>query len=513
MVKEATIVEPEAKRAPGTAQRTSLRRLGRDTAIYSLGVVLARAVSFFMLPVYTRYLTTSDYGVLSLLDMTVEIASILFVAGVTAGMSLFYYQTTDEYERGTIIRTGYMVEVLLGFLAGAIIMAAAVPIWHYGLRDAGTPGLVRLSGISLALSTLLGAPRAVLQMQQKSHSVVGLSITRLVLQLGLNILFVVGLRLNVAGVLYSTIIANGVVGLILAVWLFRSTHGRFSWPVLVRLRKYGVPTQISSAGQFMLTFGDRFFLQASHGAASVGLYGLAYQFGFLLNQIGATPIINAWNPQRLQLMSAPRAVRDAKYSEGFFFVNLVLLTMATAIGVGVRPILQIMTTPAFHAAARIVPLVLAAYVVVSWTDVIRFAVTAAERPRYLAYGSWAAVAVIVPLYALLIPRFGGAGAAVATLLAFLMRFGLMYYWSQKVWPVTYEWGRILRLTAISVAAVTTAVLIPARGFITNAGIAAVIMLAYVGAVWLVVLRPDDRSVAWQAIRAPRQTLAAFKAAA
>ena len=82
-----------------------------------------------------------------------------------------------------------------------------------------------------------------------------------------------------------------------------------------------------------------------------------------------------------------------------------------------------------------------------------------------------------------------------------------------VWPVTYEWGRILRLTAISVAAVTTAVLIPARGFITNAGIAAVIMLAYVGAVWLVVLRPDDRSVAWQAIRAPRQTLAAFKAAA
>src|SRR5512141_2230581 len=124
MVKEATIVEPEAKRAPGTAQRTSLRRLGRDTAIYSLGVVLARAVSFFMLPVYTRYLTTSDYGVLSLLDMTVEIASILFVAGVTAGMSLFYYQTTDEYERGTIIRTGYMVEVLLGFVAGAIIMAA-----------------------------------------------------------------------------------------------------------------------------------------------------------------------------------------------------------------------------------------------------------------------------------------------------------------------------------------------------------------------------------------------------
>lgn len=513
MAEPAAAAEAAPKHDGGMAKRTSLRRLGRDTAIYSLGVVLARAVSFFMLPVYTRYLTTSDYGVLSLLDMTVEIASILFVAGVTAGMSLFYYQTSDEFERGTIIRTGYTVEVLLGFVAGAIIIAAATPIWHYGLRDAGTPGLVRLSGISLALSTLLGAPRAVLQMQQKSHSVVGLSITRLVLQLGLNILFVVGLRANVAGVLYSTIIANGVVGSILAVWLFRSTHGKFSWPVLVRLRKYGVPTQLSSAGQFMLTFGDRFFLQASHGASAVGLYGLAYQFGFLLNQLGATPIINAWTPQRLQLMSAPRAVRDARYSEGFFFVNLLLLTMATAIGVGVRPLLQVMTTPAFHAAARIVPLVLAAYVVVSWTDVIRFAVTVVERPRYLAYGSWAAVVVIVPLYALLIPPFGGFGAAAATLIAFLVRFGLMYYWSQRAWPVHYQWGRVLRLAAAATAAVGIAVALPIRGFFVDSGIAALLMLGYAGAVWLFVLRPADRRVAWQVLRAPRQAIAAFRGAA
>ena len=41
---------------------TSFRTLGRQTAIYSFGVMLGRAVSFLMLPVYTRYLTPSDYG-------------------------------------------------------------------------------------------------------------------------------------------------------------------------------------------------------------------------------------------------------------------------------------------------------------------------------------------------------------------------------------------------------------------------------------------------------------------
>ena len=46
--------------------RTSFRRLGRDAALYSIGVLLGRAVSFIMLPVYTRYLSPADYARLSM---------------------------------------------------------------------------------------------------------------------------------------------------------------------------------------------------------------------------------------------------------------------------------------------------------------------------------------------------------------------------------------------------------------------------------------------------------------
>ena len=60
-----------------TPDRTSFRRLGRETLLYGLGFFLSRAVSFVMLPVYTRYLSTADYGVLQLLDMTTEVAAIL----------------------------------------------------------------------------------------------------------------------------------------------------------------------------------------------------------------------------------------------------------------------------------------------------------------------------------------------------------------------------------------------------------------------------------------------------
>ena len=73
------------------------------------------------------------------------------------------------------------------------------------------------------------------------------------------------------------------------------------------LRRFGVPYQLTWAGSFLLTFGDRFFLQAGWGVAAVGLYGMAYQFGFLLSQLGATPFLSAWNPHRHQLVSLPAA--------------------------------------------------------------------------------------------------------------------------------------------------------------------------------------------------------------
>jgi O-antigen/teichoic acid export membrane protein len=69
----------------------SFRRLGRETAIYGLGVLLGRAVSFLMLPVYTRFLTPADYGIIQLLDLTVDVAAIFFTAGASSGVQRFYF--------------------------------------------------------------------------------------------------------------------------------------------------------------------------------------------------------------------------------------------------------------------------------------------------------------------------------------------------------------------------------------------------------------------------------------
>ena len=91
------------------AGNASFRRLGRETAIYGLGVILGRAVSFLMLPVYTRYLSPADYGIIQLLDLTVDVAAIFFTADASSGVQRFYFKTSDPSTRVRLLSTTFFL--------------------------------------------------------------------------------------------------------------------------------------------------------------------------------------------------------------------------------------------------------------------------------------------------------------------------------------------------------------------------------------------------------------------
>jgi O-antigen/teichoic acid export membrane protein len=482
----------------------SIRRLGRDSFIYTVGSVLSRAVSFLLLPLYTRYLTPSDYGVLQLLDMTLDISFIIFTAGITAGMALFYFQATDEQERHDVVRTAFVLEVSMTLIGAAVLFALAPLVWRVGLRGAGEVLFVRIVAINFVLGVLSAVPMMLLQIRQRPQTIVTINLMRLGAQVGLNVLFLVVLKRGVAGILFSGSIVNGMQGIAAMFWLMRTAPGRARMSIVKRLRKFGVPYQLSAAGSFILSFGDRFFLQASRGVSSVGLYGLAYQFGFLLYQLSADPVLKAWGPQRLQLINMPKEIRDQRYNRGFVYFNLVLITMATGIGLFVQPVIKVMTTAPFHSAARLVPVILLAYVVAAWGEATSFGIIVSQKTRYITYTTWTAVVVVFLLYALLIPPYGGMGAAIATAIAFAVRTSLLYHWAQKLWHIDYEWGRILLLTAYGTVAVTIMVMIPDMGIVNQGAIGLSLFIAYCALAWTTVLKSEEKQVVLKALPIPER---------
>ena len=468
------------------------RGLARNALVYGAGIVARRIASFIMLPVYTHYLTPSDYGVLELLQLTVDIAVILVSAGTTAGLLRFYFKAQDERERNATIVSAFALLTALNFVATIALLLAAGPIADGALRGAASPMLVRIVAIDLLLQGAVTVPMTLMQARGRAmlHSVT--SLVTLVGQLGLNILLVVVLKKGVAGVLVSTLITHLVSGLFLVTWMVRQTGWHISRQAMRDLRRFAIPYQVTTAGTFILTFGDRFVIQAVRSAGEVGLYSLAYKFGFLLATLAAAPFMTAWTPERFAATQLPRDQRDRMYNSGFRYLNMVVLSTAVGIALFVNPLLTVMSDPAFHAAAKLVPIIVFAYVFQAWSDVVQFGIDASEKTRYVTYATWGAAVPLIAGYLVLIPMYGGYGAALATLIGFVVRFLLMLVFAQRVWPVAYEWRAIVALLAWACTATVAYHLIAPVTLVAQFALATTIGAFYLVAGAKVALRDEER---------------------
>ena len=422
--------------------------VGRHAVIYGLGIVLQRALSFVMLPVYTRYLTPADYGVLALIEMTLDVIAIFAGAQLALGVFRFYHKAETRHEKGVVVSTAL---IGLGASYGLVAFAAftGAPLASELLFDSTEQvGLIRLAAGAMFFSGMTVIPLAYARVEDRSTLFVMANLVRMVLGLGLNIYTLVYLGMGVRGVFLSSLISSATVGLWLSASTLRRVGIHFSSEATRSLLRYGLPLIATQIATFTATFGDRYFINVHAGQDDVGIYNMAYQFAFLLALVGYVPFETVWAPRRFAI--ARRPDREAALNRGFEIENILLLTCALGIALLVDDVLRVMTTPPFHPAGEVVPILLVAYVFQAWAGVQDIGILIEEKTEYLTLANWVAAAVALVGYAVLIPRYVGLGAAIATVLSFGTRWGLTFWFSQRLWPVRYRWGPTLRLATLVV---------------------------------------------------------------
>jgi len=198
-------------------------------------------------------------------------------------------------------------------------------------------------------------------------------------------------------------------------------------------------------GSFILTFSDRYFLNIYSDLRTVGIYSLAYKFGFLLVALVA-PFSLIWEPKRFEI--AKQFDGFLIYKKVFMYLNIVLFIISLLISVFIKDILMLMSDPSFWEAYRLVPIILIAYIFQTWTAFCNIGLFIREKTSL--YGLSAAISVVIVTLAnvLLIPRFGAYGAAWATVIAFGIRLIVVLWYAQKEVYVDFGWARNLQLMAV-----------------------------------------------------------------
>jgi O-antigen/teichoic acid export membrane protein len=152
-----------------------------------------------------------------------------------------------------------------------------------------------------------------------------------------------------------------------------------------------------------------------------------------------------------------------------------------------------MATAPFHSAARVVPIILIAYILQTWASIQDIGILVREKTKYITIANFIAAGVAVAGYAILIPLYFEWGAAIATAIAFLVRYVLTYRFSQKLWRVNYDWRPVAILGAWAVAIATIGLLLPQLGILLSLSLRTALVGVFALGVWLLpIMKPDDR---------------------
>ena len=481
--------------------QSEFRKVGRQTVVYGTGIILGKLASFLMLPIYTRYLSTTDYGILELLGMTIDVIAMIAGVGLAGGIFKFYAEFDDAREKRQVVSTVAFGTLGLALITSILGFTFADQINGLVFPAGGNADYFRIFFLIYFFQSAGAPAMLLLRIQDRSVAFVGINIAKLVLSLSLNIYFVVVQGLGVPGVLYANLIVSATAAITLSAYTFHQVGFSFCTSKFRQMTRFGTPLVVVSLSSFILTFSDRYFLNYFAGTSDVGIYALAYRFSFVLSALTVMPFQQVWEPRRFDIAKRPDA--GPIYSRMFFYFSLLLVGGATVMVALIRDFLGVMAAPAFLPAYRVVPLILIVTIVQQWTTYSNLGLFLKNRTNLMAWASLAAVAVALSLNALLIPRYGIMGAAWATVAAYVVRFGIIYSMSQAHYRIDYPWKKVAALGGIFLLVYAIRMIAAPQSLPASLTLSAALLAAAAATVYTQLLTDSERAVFLRLLRRVR----------
>jgi O-antigen/teichoic acid export membrane protein len=416
-----------------------LRRLATTGAAYTASSILSKLIAVALLPLYTRYLNPADYGAAEVLFAAVVSASIVIRLGVIEALLRFYYKAGEDPDR--VVRTSFAALFWATTLGAVVLLPFARPISE-ALLDHPAPDLARIAIGGLWVLTLHEYLLTLFRLEERARAYFYWTIVNVLATIPLTVALVVGADEGARGLLVGTYGAGAlfVVGLLFV--HRRRLALRVERPLLGRLMRFGVPTMPAELSLYSLNFIDRIILVRSAGLAEAGLYSLAVKFAQAVNVL-VRGFQLAWPPLAYSIRDDDEARRAYSVVVTLFVAGCTFVV--TGMWLLSRWIVRALAAPEFFGSYKAIGLVSTAVTLYALYMVLVVILGRTGRTGFNFPATIAATIVNVVLNLILVPSLGIVGAGLALVASYVVVLALMYGFTQRLFPVPYEWGRLLRI--------------------------------------------------------------------
>ena len=427
---------------------SELKKLSKHTIIYGTGTFLTKAIGFFLIPLYTHYLTPKDYGVLTFLDLTEYIISYFLILGLAQAILRYYYEYKEPSEKNSVISTAILFCAIYNPIFLTFLYFFNKTFSRFIFGSPNYYHLLNILLINLFFGTMLCLMKTTLRAQQKSILFTIISVIQTLIALSLNIYFVAFLKIGVKGILYSTLITSLIVSFSLSVYLFREIYLFFKLSKLKKMLRYGVPFIFVFLSAFILNWSDRYFLRIYCGMEIVGLYALAYKIAMIITIIITGPFDLIWGAYMFEIFQRPNAEKIFAKIATYYF--LIIFFMGTIISIYARDIITIIAPSSYLEAYKVIPILVLSMIFMTSGLMLRVGILVSKKTIYLAITVGVAAIINIFLNLALIPVYKMDGAALATAISFLIRSIGIYLISQRLYFIHFEHHRVIKIIIASI---------------------------------------------------------------
>jgi O-antigen/teichoic acid export membrane protein len=417
-----------------------LARLGRHSIIYGLGGLVSRILAVVLLPLYTSYLPPGSFGRVETLTAASAVAVIVLRMGVSTAFFRFYFDHKDPARRLVVVRTSFWFTMTMATVGLVLSLVFAGPLSHAIPHFGNHPELVRAAAIGFWAQMNYEQLTSLFRVEERSVAFALASVANVLITIGATIVLIVVLHKGALGLLVGNFVGTLCVYLVLVAYRREQLGLQFDRELLRGMQKFGLPLVPSALALWAINFIDRIFVGAYKSQAEVGVYSAAIKIASVI-----TFVMFAFRTAWPAFAYSIEDDRDARHTYAFVLTYLLVIAswIALALGALAPWITDAMVSHRYHRAQEAIALLAFAGAVYAGYTVLAIGSGRARRTQFNWIVSGSGAALNIGLNFWLVPRYGMVGAAIATVAAYVGLFLGMTWYAQRVYPVSYQWRRVV----------------------------------------------------------------------
>ncbi|MFW6046513.1 MAG: lipopolysaccharide biosynthesis protein [Candidatus Woesearchaeota archaeon] len=430
----------------------------KDTFIYSLGNISTKIIGLILLPLYTGELTVTEYGVLGMVEITIQILIAAFSIALRHALGRWYWDKRYKNKQKSIFFTT-LVATSFGILLMLILFLPFSESLSRALLDSAKyKYLFQLMLVSAGVQILTRIVLSVMRLQRKAIRFSVSNIFKLLITLGLTIYFIVGLGRGVEGIIEAQII--GFISLIIvnSNFILKNIQPIFERSILKEMLLFSYPLVISSVGGVLLTVTDKYAVRYFGGMEDMGLYNLGFKIANVLKIFVINSVFSAIGPLKYKMLDKPNNKRF--YSKLMTYTTFGFIFLLLGLSLFSKETIRVLAAnPDYWSAYQIVPILCFAQLFHLLRRNANFGLIAEKKTQIISSIMIFISVLNIGLDVLMIYYFGYIGAAIALLIAQITFFGLTYTYAQRHFFILYEMKKIFIMIAISAIIVIVSYLV------------------------------------------------------